>query len=189
MRAPVRCTMRSIVLLLALAETARARPIVLAAGGELGGWPHIQWDGGTAELDVPITATLGARVAGRWQYLDDEVDECDLNFTGRQLDAIAGVRWDPSAWDHSGIARPFLVVGAGPGLERTHNTCPGEEKYTTTRTAAVFEASGGVDLWVLPRVAVRVETRMVIADFRDGGPDDTVTNHEISAGLLVAMRL
>lgn len=181
--------MRSIVPLLALVGTAQARPVVLAAGGELGGWPHIRWDGGTAEIDVPISATFSARLGGRWQHLDDEVDECDLNFYGRQLDAIAGVRWDPRAWDHSGIARPFLSAGAGVGREETHDTCPGGAKFTRTRTAAVFEASGGADLWILPRLALRIETRVVLANFNDGGVEDTVTNHEISAGLLVALRL
>ena len=175
--------------LLALVGTAQARPLVLATGGELGGWPHIQWDGVTGELDVPINASFSARVSGRWQHLDDEVDECDLNFTGRQFDAIAGVRWDPRAWDHSGIARPFLTAGAGAGFEQTHDTCPGGGKYTVTRTAAVFEASGGADLWISSHVALRIETRLVLADFRDGGVEDTVTNHEISAGALLALRL
>ena len=181
--------MRAIFLLLAGLGTAHARPSVLAAGGELGGWPHIRWDGGTAELDIPVSATFSARLMGRWQHLDDEVDECDLNFYGRQLDAIAGVRWDPRAWDRSGIARPFLTVGAGAGREQTHDTCPGGAKYIATHTAAAFEASGGADLWLLPRVGLRIETRVVLADFHDGGPEDTVTNHEISASMLLEVRL
>lgn len=188
-RPPVRYAIRSFALLLALAAPADARPVVLAAGGELGGWTNIEWDGATLELDVPVTDTLSARLSGRWQHLDDEVDECGLDFAGRQLDAIAGVRWDPHAWDHSGIARPFLAAGAGTGRERTHNTCPGEAKYTFTTTATIIEASGGADLSISPRVALRIETRVTLGNFRDGGPADTVTNQEISAGLLLALRL
>ncbi len=150
--------MRAPALLLLLASTASADPILVSASARNAwipaGGDHGDWQGLGLALEPSARARTSLRLYAGIDEIENHSDEGTYAYSGLQLTALAGVRVMLAGGP---TAHLFYVAALGAGYLRTAH--PGGPTLASERLY-VEPVRLGVEYNVDARVALRVETAL-----------------------------